>query len=118
MAGEIEQLLRKNPSGIGKLTRAISNVVAKSFAADKARVTQSETRRRGQICIEAARVCLGDSKLSLERTIACLPDALRSKLDGGNWMPPKRAMFAVDSDDPLLRAVKAEQRERLRRGIA
>lgn len=89
--------LVRDQAQLGRVMRVMMNVVAQSFAQDKARATAAEQRRRCDLCIRLFRVMRAECGYSVTRALDEMPIALRSRLDGGTWEPSKRSAWAVDA---------------------
>lgn len=82
---------------IPQVVAGIEAAVIASFAVDAdrrsivmpagSRITAAEMKRRVEMCVEMFRVLRGDAKWSVTRIVDHLPDMLRKKLDGEEWMP-------------------------------
>lgn len=75
---------------VGRVTRSLSRMILDSFRADRAQRTQSEIKRRFDICIMLFKRLRGEYKYSLERALDSIPTGLRSELDGIPWEPSTR----------------------------
>lgn len=120
MSAEILRIVNEDRRAAGKLVRGIGTALEKSFRADRIKVppTRAEVVRRTKICLDVARMLKGDLKWSVDRIVGALPDALRAKLDGLPWEPPKqRTLFAASPDDPLERMIRSLENEKRRKGI-
>lgn len=60
-------------------------------------VTAAEKKHRATLCIEIARVLRGDCKWSVDRVVDHLPKYLLQAIDGIDWKPPTRNVWAPDS---------------------
>ena len=78
---------------LGRLTLGIEQDVPRSFAADGARMTGAEVRRRFGICERLFRQLRGDLGWGLVRVLDHLPDYLRCELDGVPWEPDRRTCW-------------------------
>jgi hypothetical protein len=83
---------------LAKVVLGIEAAVAASFLVDHDRssiimpfgrgdVTQAEMKRRAEMCRDMFRELRGDLKWSVDRIIDQLPDMLRKRLDGEDWIP-------------------------------
>jgi len=77
----------------------IERAIERSFAADGARVTNAEVRRRFAICERLFRQLRGDLGWGMQRVIDHLPGYLRCELDGEPWEPDHRTMW-MPQDGP------------------
>lgn len=82
---------------VGRVALAIERAVASSFAADGARPTSDEVRRRFRICEALLRQLRGDLGWGLQRVIDHLPHYLRCELDGAPWRPDARVVWAPEN---------------------
>jgi hypothetical protein len=98
--------LVRDPAQLGRVVRAMTNIVAASFAEDRSRVTRAEERRRCDLCISLFRVMRAECGYSETRALDELPIALRSRLDGGTWEPSKRSAWTVDAPSERGEAVE------------
>lgn len=81
-----------------RVADAITSALATSFEFDHARQTDAEVRRRFEVCLKLAAIMRHDMHWSWSRICDTLPDALRSMLDNGEWVPPTRnAWHTTDS---------------------
>ena len=78
---------------LGRLTLGIEQAVTRSFAADGARMTGAEVRRRFGICERLFRQLRGDLGWGLVRVLDHLPEYLRCELDGMPWEPDRRTCW-------------------------
>ncbi len=98
MAGELFNLDRGQ---LRKLSEAVYRAVRESFEEDQkrigrprsVRVTQSEVKRRTQICQKIFAVLRGDMNWGLQRAIDHISRYLRLELDGVSWEPDQRKMW-------------------------
>jgi len=67
--------------------------IEKSFAQDGARVTQSEVKRRFELCARIFKTLRGDLHWGIERIEGHLSEYLRAELDGRTWEPDKREVW-------------------------
>lgn len=81
---------------VGRVALAIERVIADSFAADGARPTGHEVRRRFAICERLVRQLRGDLRWGLARVLDHLPHYLRCELDGVAWEPDPRALWVPE----------------------
>lgn len=87
--------LVKDQQALVKVQLAIENAVAKSFQTERRRAiiisphkpTQTETKRRANICVRIFRVLKGDLDWSWMRACDHLDIFLRKELDGVDWEP-------------------------------
>ena len=88
-----------------KVMLSIEAAVAGSFEADEqrilvpraVRVTQSEMKRRSEICIGIFRVLRGDLKWSWQRSCDHIRPYLRKALDGESWEPTAKTMWTPNT---------------------
>lgn len=78
---------------VQRVALAIEAAVRASFAANGARVTGDEVKRRFRICERIFRALRGDLGWGLERVLDRLPHYLRSELDGVPWEPDRRTIW-------------------------
>jgi hypothetical protein len=83
---------------VARVTLAIECAIAESFAADGARMTGAEVRRRFGICERLVRQLRGDLGWGLERVLHHLPRYLRCELDGEPWTPDARAVWVPEDE--------------------
>ena len=81
---------------IGRVALGIERAVALSFAADGARPTADEIRRRFRICEQLVRQLRGDLGWGLQRVVDHLPHYLRCELEGVAWRPDARVVWAPE----------------------
>lgn len=91
---------------IPTVVAGVERAVAASFEADRApgrvilvhggpRISRTEMKRRGELCLKVFRVLRGDLKWGVDRIVDELPKYLRAELDGVAWEPEaKRALWA------------------------
>jgi hypothetical protein len=82
---------------VGRVALAIERAVASSFAADGARPTSDEIRRRFRICEQLVRQLRGDLGWGLQRALDHLGQYLRCELDGMSWRPDARMVWAPEN---------------------
>lgn len=83
---------------VARVTLAIERAIADSFAADGARMTGSEVRRRFVLCERLVRQLRGDLGWGLRRVLDHLPHYLRCELDGVPWTPDARAVWIPEDE--------------------
>lgn len=83
---------------VARVTLAFERAIADSFAADGARVTRDEVRRRFAICERLLRQLRGDLGWGLQRALDHLPRYLRCELDGATWTPDARVVWVPEDD--------------------
>ena len=83
---------------VARVTVAIERAIADSFAADGARMTGSEVRRRFVLCERLVRQLRGDLGWGLGRVLDHLPHYLRCELDGVAWAPDARAVWVPEDE--------------------
>lgn len=86
--------LTKRPEDLQRVYKGLMATIANSFKQDGDRgsiinLTDTEFRRRFQICEKWFRIMRGDCGYSVEKTVDFLPRALRCDLDGESFEPPK-----------------------------
>lgn len=88
----------KDPNTGVRVVNAICKALADSFAEDERRLgkafrrqiqTETEVRRRADICGKWFRTLRAECRYSTDRALSVLGDALRAELDGGIFEPPK-----------------------------
>lgn len=88
MAGELLELLTSHDPQLRKrVTARVAQTIAASFAADRSRVTRSETTRRFRIVEKWMRQLRSEHGWAFERILDALPTILRAELDGIPWNP-------------------------------
>jgi len=88
-----------------KVMLAVEAAVLQSFQHDRDRAviitprkpTQSSIKDRANICWEIFRVLRGDMRWSWMRIVDHIPRYLRMKLDGQDWEPDARTMWAPNA---------------------
>lgn len=85
-----------------KATDAIVNAIDTSFAADRSRQTQNEIQHRFRLCLDLVATMRNDARWSWSRIHDTLPEALRAKLDGSDWVPPTRSSWRADARSGLI----------------
>jgi 6-pyruvoyl-tetrahydropterin synthase len=85
-----------------KAIEAITNAIDRSFIADDARQTQNEIRHRFNVCLGYVGTMRNDLGWSWQRIHDSLPNALRCKLEGIDWTPPKRGAWVSDPSTGLI----------------
>jgi hypothetical protein len=94
---------------LAKAVLGIEAAVAASFASDLERssivmpfgrgsITQTEIKRRGELCIGMLRELRGDLGWSIDRINDHLPGMLRKRLDGEDWTPTDLSARWAPSD--------------------
>ena len=81
---------------------AIAAAIGGSFAQDQARQTESEIQRRFDLSLSLVAIMRNDMKWSWQRIEDTLPEALRSKLDGGTWEPSERGSWFAGPSGLIL----------------
>jgi len=81
---------------------AITAAIERSFLEDQSRQTQSEIKRRFNICLGLVGEMRTDLHWSWQRITDTLPTALRSKLDGASWSPSTRTAWSHDEASGLF----------------
>lgn len=96
MAGEFAKLLEGNED-IPKIVRGFHRAIEGSFRSERTSVqTDTEVRRRFDICARIYRQLRGDLKWSVSRIMDHLPKYLRCELDGEAWKPDDRQAWIPD----------------------
>lgn len=72
---------------LGKVTLAIETAIQVSFATNEGTITQSEVKRRFELCQKIFKILRGDLKWGIERIIDHLPQYLTAELNGSDWDP-------------------------------
>lgn len=85
-----------------QLVTSITAALETTFAQDGARQTQSEIKRRFDLCADLAGRMRTDLHWSLQRIHDTLPLALRCELDGANWEPDERQSWITDERSGLI----------------
>jgi len=99
MAGEmLELMMGRDKAQLGRIVRRFTQVIERSFAADKSTITRNETKRRFRMLETTYRDLRAAPFLwSWPRISNALPHALRNKLDGVPWSPETaRRMWSPD----------------------
>jgi hypothetical protein len=79
---------------LGRVTRAIMDMVAASFEVHPMRhATTDEVRRRGDICIDVFKRLRGELHWSLDRCLDKIPEYLGAQLSGIDWRPSARTIW-------------------------
>jgi hypothetical protein len=103
MAGTWVKLIEQRQ--VSAVTLGIVSAIEQSFAADGARQTQAEIKRRFEICAKIFENLRGDMKWAVQRCLDHLPRYLRCELDGQPYDPKqdaKRVLWTPDTlGDPL-----------------
>jgi len=93
---------------LGQVTQRFHEVIERSFVTDAGRVlavngiaggskmTHDEVRHRFGIVADWFKTFRGDLGWSLQRTLSELPQALRKTLDGEDYNPATRSMWAPE----------------------
>lgn len=81
---------------VGRVTIAFMEAIETSFRVDGARQTQSEVKRRFDICAKIFKQLRGDLKWGIDRIVDRLPRYLRAELDGEKWEPDQRVMWVPE----------------------
>lgn len=84
---------------VGMVTIALMQAIEKSFKVDGARITQSEVKRRFEICTKIFTSLRGDLNWGITRAVDKLPAYLRAELDGKQWMPDSRTMWVPEDGE-------------------
>lgn len=85
-----------------KAVNAITDAIDLSFRQDGARQTQREIKHRFNLCLGFVGILRNDLGWSWQRIHDTLPEALRCKLDGGDWTPPTRNAWSHDPSSGLI----------------
>lgn len=85
-----------DPEHLQRAVLGIEHAVARSFEADRTRMTAAEVRRRFGICEQLFRQLRGDLRWGLHRVLDHLPHYLRCELDGQAWEPDRRTIWMPD----------------------
>ena len=88
-----------------KVFLAVENAVLKSFQQDRSRAliitpqkpTRTAIKERANICWRIFRVLRGDMDWSWMRIVDHIPQYLRMELDGQDWEPNVRTMWAPET---------------------
>lgn len=105
LIGRQETLLSLFPGeAMGKLTRAVTTAIDKSFRDPEGRlykeITQAEIRDRFTACLKQAKILRGDLKWGVERIVGQLDEILRCHLAKRDYVPPQRKCW-IPSDGEL-----------------
>lgn len=92
MAGEFLGVL-KDPMAIREVVHGMSTAVAASYALEGGRRTQAEDGRRAKLCVDLVRIMRGDCGWTIRRIVDELPEALRARVRGEDWEPPKGVLW-------------------------
>lgn len=82
---------------LGTVTAGFHDTIAMSLALDGASPTQSEVKRRFNLCVEIFKQLRGDMKWGVTRILDHLPEYLRAELAGETWEPDERQCW-ISSD--------------------
>lgn len=85
-----------NPEDAAFCTLRITQVIENSFRADGAIVTQSETKRRFEICAKIFEQLTMDLHWGMNRALDHLPRYLRAELEGQKWTPATRQLWTPE----------------------
>jgi hypothetical protein len=90
-----------------RLAQIIEKAIADSFKHERERgervvVSDTEVRRRSEICLKWFRVMRGDMGYSVDRTFDFIPRALRTELDGGSFEPVSAAVRSAWAPESVL----------------
>jgi hypothetical protein len=89
----------------GRLRQVVdgfAETVGGSFLADKSTMTKNEINRRTEMCAEIFMEFWKDLKWSTVRSLDELPKALRCRLDGIPYTPPKGMRWSADNARDLI----------------
>lgn len=87
------------PVQLTAVMKRFDRIISDSFLTDEKRhgagfrekvLTQAEVRRRGKIIFRWFRVMRGENGFSAQQAVDLLPGALRTELDGDDFIPPPR----------------------------
>lgn len=92
LSGSFVQLVGDH-SALARVLRGIQTTIELSFAVDGAGITQTEVKRRFQLCEKIFKILRGDMKWGIVRIIDHLPKYLRFELDGETWEPESRVCW-------------------------
>lgn len=102
MATALTELLG-SPVAIGAVTNGIETAIRHSFASHPMRhKTADEVKRRFEICVKWFRVFRTEKKFSIDRSVDQLGRALRAELDGVEYKPHERALWAPEAEPPRV----------------
>lgn len=90
MAGELLELAIADDQTRRRVALGIYQAIKESFAVDKARITDTETRRRFKLCEQLVRELRADHGWAFTRIVDVMPTVLRCKLDGVVYDPTKQ----------------------------
>lgn len=100
--GELARLIPQED--LSKVNGAIERSIRSSFEEDTQRsksaklpppsMTRGEVKRRFAICLNIYKMLRGDLKWGMKRALDHLPRYLRNSLDGVQWEPDKRSVWA------------------------
>ncbi|HET9621194.1 MAG TPA: hypothetical protein VFP84_07500 [Kofleriaceae bacterium] len=93
MIGVRSLLASLGAAELAGVTLGIERAVARSFAADRARITATEVGRRFDLCLCMVAHLRGDLGWGLQRILDRLPHYLRCELDGQPWEPDRRTLW-------------------------
>lgn len=86
-----------DPIQFHRVAEAFTAIVAHSFVADGSRITDRETKRRGELCVSIFGQLRGDLGWSTTRALDHLPRYLRCELDGQPWKPDNRSAWSPNT---------------------
>lgn len=93
MAGQFARLVSEKQ--VGKVTLAIEKAVTDSFKKHPVRhLTSAEIKRRFEMCADIFEALRGDMKWGIDRACDRLLEYLNAKLDGTDWKPDARTIWA------------------------
>lgn len=83
---------------VSRVTLAFERIINASFESHAVRhLTQSEVKRRFEMCAKIFETLRSDMKWSIERILDKLPIYLGCELDGADWKPDARTLW-IPSD--------------------
>lgn len=85
-----------DPQVLARVVRGFEAAIAKSFDGKHAmrHPTQAEVKRRFDLCASMFEKTRGDLKWGIERILGALDEYLDAKLDGRDWSPGSRTIWA------------------------
>lgn len=92
-----------SPTAIGTVTNGITKAIAKSFRSHPMRhQTGAEVKRRFEICVKWFKLLRMEKKWSIDRAVSELHKALRAELDGSEYKPDERSVWAPEPSESRL----------------
>lgn len=104
MAGEFVKLI--DSKQVGAVTLAFTKTIEASFITHPMRVmTQSEVKRRFNICASIFCELRGNLKWGVQRAVDRVPEYLGKVLNGESWKPDARACWMPGDDTEIKQRI-------------